>query len=213
MIKRVSFSTISSTALDAGSVGINSLAGKKDKKVKKEKTIRFDLKLNESTTESFPEYSFKELLKSASGDNQEDFDDPLDPLDDPQADRKLKELAQQFNDKYGPKKNKYGVIEDYIDKGLGYDENDSFIDNEEAYDELIPSTITTKHGGFYINFGQLEFKPISGVEDGDENDFNHIKSVVKKVIQIENQHLYNSLHTSDNIFLFLLLFYFISNMV
>ena len=37
LIKRVSFSTISSTALDAGSVGINSLAGKKDKKVKKEK--------------------------------------------------------------------------------------------------------------------------------------------------------------------------------
>ena len=42
--------------------------------------------------------------------------------------------------------------------GLGYDEEDSFIDNSECFDETVPENVTTALGGFYINTGPLHFK-------------------------------------------------------
>lgn len=118
--------------------------------------------------------------------------DPDDPYND-DDDSKLRRIAMEMEFKYGgsKKKRRYGnCLEDYIDKGMGYDETDPFIDNEEAYDELVPSTLTTQHGGFYINCGALDFRPLSPAPDSEDE----IKPVgIKKVIFALNFYLYTYL--------------------
>lgn len=42
------------------------------------------------------------------------------------------------------------------------------------YDELVPASLTTKLGGFYINTGTLQFRPASESED-ESKDENHFK--------------------------------------
>uniref|UniRef100_T1K7Z6 Hpc2-related domain-containing protein n=1 Tax=Tetranychus urticae TaxID=32264 RepID=T1K7Z6_TETUR len=96
-----------------------------------ERTIRLAIDL--STSQTFAEFSYPELIRNAKG--------------------KLDGENNDDNEDKGK-----GFLEDFIDKGYGYDETDPFIDNSEAYDELVPSTMSTKYGGFYINTGLLEFK-------------------------------------------------------
>lgn len=131
-------------------------------------TRRFQLSLSGQEADSCPEYSYSDLLKSSQPPDA-DKDDPFGDNDDDN----VREIARKFEEKYGSKhgkKRRKGRVawEDYVDRGMGYDETDPFIDNGEAYDELVPSTLTTKHGGFYINTGELDFRMLS---DSDSEDF------------------------------------------
>ncbi|XP_012214513.1 ubinuclein-1 isoform X2 [Linepithema humile] len=130
-------------------------------------SFRFTLTLPESNEKTCPEFNYAQLLKTAEKKRRKDqkggdenATNGLDPFDDDDDEDKLRDMAKRFEAKYGTsttgkKRHKY---DDYVDLGAGYDENDSFIDNTDAYDEIVPEEMTTAHGGFYINCGALEFR-------------------------------------------------------
>ncbi|KAK3100720.1 hypothetical protein FSP39_024244 [Pinctada imbricata] len=144
-------------------------------------TVRLDLTLVDSTDTSCSEFFYNDLVKKASGPEKGEgkqntsSDDPFGDEDAEQ--RQVEALAKKFEAKYGPKpgskkKKRLGRIQDLVDLGDGYDVEDPFIDNSEAYDEVVPGSLITRHGGFYINSGKLDFKEI---KDDSDDDF-----VVKK---------------------------------
>ncbi|XP_071617148.1 ubinuclein-1 isoform X7 [Heliangelus exortis] len=133
--------------------------------------VRITLTLFEPDHKRCPEFFYPDLLKSSrgkvkggsSGDKKKD---PSDPFNDEEKERhKVEALARKFEEKYGGKRRRKDRIQDLMDMGYGYDESDSFIDNSEAYDELVPASLTTKYGGFYINSGTLQFRQASESED------------------------------------------------
>ncbi|XP_039587769.1 ubinuclein-1 isoform X5 [Passer montanus] len=133
--------------------------------------VRITLTLFEPDHKRCPEFFYPDLLKScrgkvkgtSAGDKKKD---PADPFNDEERERhKVEALARKFEEKYGGKRRRKDRIQDLIDMGYGYDESDSFIDNSEAYDELVPASLTTKYGGFYINSGTLQFRQASESED------------------------------------------------
>ncbi|XP_076280933.1 yemanuclein isoform X2 [Lasioglossum baleicum] len=162
-------------------------AAKKEKKEEKGKQLapsfRFVLTLPESNEKACPEFNYAQLLKAGEKKRrkehkQEDTINGLPFDDDGDDDDKLRDMARRFEAKYGTsttsrKRTKY---DDYVDLGAGYDENDSFIDNTDAYDEIVPEDVTTAHGGFYINCGALEFRSAdrhSLVHNNNNNNNNN----------------------------------------
>ncbi|XP_049900313.1 ubinuclein-1-like isoform X2 [Epinephelus moara] len=125
-------------------------------------TVRLVLTLFEPDERSFPEFSYSQLVEN------KDTQVPLSRFEEEEK-REHDEVAaisRKLEEKYGDKpKKKKDRIQDLIDIGYGYDEEDSFIDNSEAYDEFVPASITTKLGGFYINSGVLQFRQASETED------------------------------------------------
>ncbi|XP_067943607.1 ubinuclein-2-like isoform X2 [Watersipora subatra] len=146
--------------------------------------VRFEIKLEESTDDRCPEISYTDLLlkhemkrKRASMSSNSRMSD-ADPAP-PGNEDNLEALAKQMEEKYGKA---YGGLSRgrHVDLGDGYDTEDSFIDNEEAYDELVPSSLTTQHGGFYINTGVLDFKEVSDDEIVSDSEFRPKKK--KKIV-------------------------------
>uniref|UniRef100_F6VPS3 Ubinuclein 2 n=1 Tax=Equus caballus TaxID=9796 RepID=F6VPS3_HORSE len=134
-------------------------------------TVRLELVLKDPTDESCVEFSYPELL--LCGEQRKKPIHVEDPFNDEHQERQEVEmLAKKFEMKYGgkPRKHRKDRLQDLIDIGFGYDETDPFIDNSEAYDELVPASLTTKYGGFYINTGTLQFRQASDTEEEDITD-------------------------------------------
>ncbi|XP_047416416.1 ubinuclein-2 isoform X3 [Sciurus carolinensis] len=146
-------------------------------------TVRLELVLKDPTDESCVEFSYPELL--LCGEQRKKIIHTEDPFNDEQQERQEVEmLAKKFEMKYGGKSRKHRKdrLQDLIDIGFGYDETDPFIDNSEAYDELVPASLTTKYGGFYINTGTLQFRQASDTEEDDITDNQkHKPSKVPKI--------------------------------
>ncbi|XP_048055898.1 ubinuclein-2b isoform X1 [Megalobrama amblycephala] len=158
------------------------------------RTVRLNLSLSEPNEQKSAEFNYGELIHASlqvrkAPQGLKPALDPSDPFADEDKERQeVEALARKFESKYGNtvKKKRRDRMQDLIDIGYGYDETDPFIDNSEAYDELVPASLTTKLGGFYINTGTLQFRAASESEGEDGGkDSNHFKKdgeerVIKK---------------------------------
>ncbi|XP_053699162.1 yemanuclein isoform X2 [Sabethes cyaneus] len=158
-----------SGALASSKSGTSSSSGSS----KDRKTVRLELKLFEPTENSFPEFSFAKLVREEQKRQRkiEKKSTANGFLPEPDDNSDVARIARELEKKYGSgtaysSSGKFArpTQLDYCDRGAGYDEEDSFIDNTEAYDEIIPEEIETVCGGFYINSGPLEFKKLSNFE-------------------------------------------------
>uniref|UniRef100_A0AAR2ILT0 Ubinuclein 2a n=1 Tax=Pygocentrus nattereri TaxID=42514 RepID=A0AAR2ILT0_PYGNA len=137
-------------------------------------TVRLQLDLSEPDELSSPEFNYGELIQSLQARKDPSgaapARDPSDPFNDDERERQeMEALAKKFENRYGApcRKKRRDRVQDLIDIGFGYDESDPFIDNSEAYDELVPASLSTKLGGFYINTGTLQFR-VASESEGDE---------------------------------------------
>ncbi|KAH8246997.1 hypothetical protein KR032_006480 [Drosophila birchii] len=157
-----------------------------NKPAKTAKSIRIKLELFESDSNKYPEFNYSRLLylekvstnwqapakiillkssdilqkkakklKQVSTCNGPSSD-PFADNDDDVA-RIVKELEAKYGNSYATGRGK-SKKDEYRDIGMGYDESDSFIDNTEAYDEVIPEETETQEGGFFINRGIVTLK-------------------------------------------------------
>ncbi|XP_072276334.1 ubinuclein-2 isoform X2 [Pyxicephalus adspersus] len=160
-------------------------------KANPEDTIRMELSLSDPTEERCSEFSYRELLQSQQ--RRVGVPNPvqvksaeLDPFNDEERERlEVEKMARKFEAKYGGKSHRHRKdrMQDLIDIGYGYDETDPFIDNSEAYDELVPASLNTKYGGFYINTGTLQFRQAS---DSENEDFTESKQRSSKVSNLKD---------------------------
>ncbi|XP_051899205.1 ubinuclein-2-like [Pristis pectinata] len=178
--RRVAFNTVS--APDA--VPAPPAAPKKKRREERgeQGNVRFGLRLSEPSDRSHTEYNYNELLREAKRNPT----NPDDPFNNEEKERKeVEALAKKLEEKYGQKnhKRRKDRMQDLIDMGYGYDDTDPFIDNSEAYDELVPASLTTKYGGFYINTGTLQFRQTSDTEDEDVVGKKRLKSPKKQKLR------------------------------
>ncbi|XP_052863849.1 ubinuclein-2 [Anopheles cruzii] len=174
---------------------------------KQSTSVRLELNLFEPTADSFPQFNFSNLIREEQKRmkklQKKHNDEANGFLSDPELDNDVARVARELELKYGSgttyaSKGKQARPSklDYCDRGAGYDEEDSFIDNSEAYDELIPQEIETVGGGFYINSGQLEFKQLSNFERPD--DVHRMPKPKKRALSTTSESSDDEPATSDS---------------
>jgi ubinuclein len=135
----------------------------KKKTEKKQPNVFIEIDLDRRRGKRYPEYNFTDLVNEQKRKMNSYSDDEDSRFVDPDA----AEIVKRLEARYGNKKSKKTKfhIDDFIDKGQGYDLDDPFVDDTEIYDEYLPSTMNTSKGGFYINRGKLDFKNVNNGDD------------------------------------------------
>ncbi|KAM9125647.1 ubinuclein-1 isoform 4-T5 [Pangshura tecta] len=101
--------------------------------------VRITLTLFEPDHKRCPEFFYPELLKNTRG-----------KVKGVSSGDKKKDLGDPFNDEEKERLKVEALARKF---------------EEKYYDELVPASLTTKYGGFYINSGTLQFRQASESED------------------------------------------------
>ncbi|VDM39391.1 unnamed protein product [Toxocara canis] len=151
------------------------LAGSKKKHRENKKYSIITLDLFKPTKNSYPEFDYEQICKQYLNEDESSGEDERF------HDREAEMLCKRLEEKYGGKRDKkgrrirLGTPDDFMDKSAGYDLSDPFIDDSEAYDEHVPSTMDTMKGGFYVNKGKLEFRPKYPLDSDSEDEQATVK--------------------------------------
>ncbi|XP_077428119.1 ubinuclein-1 [Vanacampus margaritifer] len=151
-------------------------------------SVRLDVALFEPDDRNFNEFSYTQLLARKSNRKDEEQTRFRFEVEEQRGKEYMTDLVRKMEDQYAVKK-KRDRVQDLIDIGYGYDDEDSFIDNSEAYDEFVPSSITTKLGGFYINSGVLHFRQVSDTETDDGATEERTPETSKKLEREDGQEM------------------------
>ncbi|XP_063796480.1 ubinuclein-2 isoform X2 [Pseudophryne corroboree] len=156
--------TSSTTAKEAGSCHQKANIKAEDDKNRSEGTVRLELALADPTEESCAEFSYRVLLQNEhrgvqGGTSGSDLPVQVkNPSHDPFNDEERERLEVEK-----------------VAKKL----------EAKYYDELVPASLTTKYGGFYINTGTLQFRQASDSENEDFVDGKKHKS--SKVLKLKEE--------------------------
>ncbi|XP_041642245.1 ubinuclein-1-like isoform X2 [Cheilinus undulatus] len=99
--------------------------------------VRLVLTLFEPDERSFPEFSYSQLIENKITGTKDEV--PLSRFEEEEKreNDEVAAIARKLEEKYGSKpKKKKDRVQDLIDIGYGYDDEDSFIDNSEAKRKL-----------------------------------------------------------------------------
>uniref|UniRef100_A0A914H2F0 Hpc2-related domain-containing protein n=1 Tax=Globodera rostochiensis TaxID=31243 RepID=A0A914H2F0_GLORO len=152
---------------------------KRQRKAEEDRHLRvIEVKLFPPTSRRYPRFDYEEIRKELGLEEVMEMEGGKE-VGGKSAfhDQDAEEIVRRLEAKYGtrtvvslpPTSKKSGkkskktikfAPEDVMDKGLGYDLEDDFIDDEQAYDEWVPTTMDTAKRGHYVNKGPLEFRQI-----------------------------------------------------
>ncbi|KAL1239821.1 Ubinuclein-2 [Trichinella pseudospiralis] len=158
------------------------------KKKKTLPTIRLDVSMKLHSGKAYPEIHVPSIVKEQLGIDVNEYG--VDPSTRSEEYQKLSGIVKKCEQRFGGKGRKscIGQVEDFIDLGFGYDLSDPFIDDAEGYELLVPSTLSTQHGGFYVNRGELEFCDVADdSENSGKSSRKQISTEAKKPKNVSGQ--------------------------
>ncbi|CAG0884095.1 unnamed protein product [Cyprideis torosa] len=112
----------------------------------------------------------------ASGGGASGATAPLGEGDEDDTD--VRAAAKYFENKYGGSGRKHMSLHDYHELAEGYDDEDSFIDNEEAFEEKLSEDLMPEHGGYYVNVGSVQLRKAPPLPKGIEQPSRRKKVAV-----------------------------------